>query len=229
MQEEAPRGHKRKATAVAATRGDAEVVHLGLTLREYQPTNDCSQLAKLIEVTRTHLWPSTVIKDAASFRFCVARVKVLDEAMSAGCTAWGKDTVAYAHSFLRRKLILGEFCSTPVLDRGVNWADVSLEDLTMCSPDQRQVMGAFPVKWTAEDVSLFCFDRCVWAMFVPLFGCLFGEVTQRIEAEPDALVKLVESEAFGKAAKAHHAQYDIASHPYALVKGFGAPESWPVA
>ena len=87
VQEEAPRGHKRKATAVAATRGDAEVVHLGLTLREYQPTNDCSQLAKLIEVTRTHLWPSTAIKDAGSFRSCVARVQVLDEAMSAGCTA----------------------------------------------------------------------------------------------------------------------------------------------
>ena len=90
MQEEAPHGHKRKATAVAATRGDAEVVHLGLNLREYQPTNDCSQLAKLIEVTRTHLWQSTVIKDVASFRFCVAQVKVLDEAMSAGCTDWGE-------------------------------------------------------------------------------------------------------------------------------------------
>ena len=90
VQEEAPRGHKRRATAAAATRGDAEVVHLGLTLREYQPTNDCSQLAKLIEVTCTHLWPGTVIKDAASFRFYVAQVKVLDEAMSAGCTAWGE-------------------------------------------------------------------------------------------------------------------------------------------
>ena len=66
-------------------------------------------------------------------------------------------------------------------------------------------------------------------MCVPLFGCLFGEVTQTIEAEPDALVKLVESEAFGKAAKAHHEQYDIASHPYVLAKGCGAPESWPVA
>ena len=56
-----------------------------------------------------------------------------------------------------------------------------------------------------------------------------GEVTQNIEAEPDALVKLVESAAFGEAAKAQHEQCDIASHPYALVKGFGAPESWPVA
>ena len=90
-------------------------------------------------------------------------------------------------------------------------------------------MGAFPVKWTAEDVSLFCFDRRDWAMFVPLFGCLFGEVVQKIEAEPDALVKLVGSEAFGKAAKAHHEQYGMAAHPYELVKGFGAPESWPVA
>ena len=154
MQEEAPRGHKRKATAVAATRGDAEVVHLGLPLREYQPTNDCSQLAKLIGVTRTHLWPSTVIKDAASFRSCVARAKVLDEAMSAGCTVWVKYTVAYGHSFLRRKLILGGLCSTPVSDRCVNWADVSLEDLNMCSPYQHEVMGAFPAKWKAEDAFL---------------------------------------------------------------------------
>ena len=30
VQEESPRGHQRKATAAAATRGDAEVVHLGL-------------------------------------------------------------------------------------------------------------------------------------------------------------------------------------------------------
>ena len=74
--------------------------------------------------------------------------------MSAGCTAWGKDTVAYGHSFLRRKLILGELCSTPVSDRRMNWADVSLEDLKMCSPDQRQVMDAFPVKWTDEDMAL---------------------------------------------------------------------------
>ena len=121
--------------------------------------------------------------------------------------------MAYGHSFLRRKLILGELCSTPVSDRCVNWAAVSLEDLNMCSPDQCQVMGAFPVKWTAEDVSLFCFDRRDWAMCVPLFGCLFGEVTQTIEAKPDALVKLVESEAFGQAAKAHHAQYDMAAPP----------------
>ena len=90
-------------------------------------------------------------------------------------------------------------------------------------------MGAFPVKWTAEDVSLFCFDRRGWAMLVPLFGWLFGEVTQKIEAKPDALVKFVESVAFGNAAKAHHGTYDMAAHPYELVKGFGAPESWPVA
>ena len=57
-------------------------------------------------------------------------------------------------------------------------------------------------------------------MFAPLFGCLFGEVVQKIEAEPDALVKLVESEAFGMAAKAHHEQYGIAAHPFVLVKGF---------
>ena len=90
-------------------------------------------------------------------------------------------------------------------------------------------MDTFPVGWTAEDLSLFCFGRRDWAMCVLLFGCLFGEVTQKIGAKPDALVKLVESEAFGEAAKAHHEQYDIASHPYELVKGFGAPESWPVA
>ena len=53
-------------------------------------------------------------------------------------------------------------------------------------------------------------------------------MAKKSEAEPDALVQLVESEAFGEAAKAHHEQHDIASHPYALVKGFGAPESWPV-
>ena len=227
--EETPRGHKRKAIAVAATHGNAEVVHLGVSSREYQATNDCSQLAKLIEVTRTHSWPSTVVNCVASFRLCVARVKVLDEAMSEACTAWGRDTVGYGHSFLRRKLILGELCSTPVSERGVNWGDVSLEDLKMCSPDQNQLMDTFPAKWSAKDVSLFCFGRSDWAIFVPLFGCLFGEVVKKTEAEPDALVKLVESEAFGEAAKAHHEQYGIASHPYALVRGFGKPEYWPIA
>ncbi len=216
--EETPRGRKRKAMAVAATHGNAED----------QLTNDCSQLAKLIEVAHAHPWPRTVIKDAASFRLCVARVKVLDETMSNTCTAWGQDTVAYGYSFLRRKLILGELCSTPVSDRNVNWADVSLEDLKMCSPDQNQIMDTFPAKWSAEQVSLFCFDRSDWAIFAPLFGCLFGEVIEKVEADPDTLVKLVESEAFGEAAKAHHEQYGIASHPYALVKGFGKPESWPV-
>ena len=87
----------------------------------------------------------------------------------------------------------------------------------------------FPNKWSAQEVSLFCFDRCDWAMFAALFGCLFAEVAQKIKAEPDRLVKLVESEAFGAAAKAHHEQYGIASHPFLLVQGFGRPESWPVA
>jgi len=50
-------------------------------------TNDCSQLAKL-KCTLTDPWPCTVIKDAASFKLCVARVKLLDEAMSAACPAW---------------------------------------------------------------------------------------------------------------------------------------------
>ena len=100
----------------------------------------------------------------------------------------------------------------------------------MCSPDQHAVLGAFPAKWGGRGRVAFCVDRRDWAMCVPLFGCLFGEVTnvaKKSEAEPDALVQLVESEAFGEAAKAHHEQHDIASHPYALVKGFGAPESWP--
>ena len=159
----------------------------------------------------------------------MARVKLLDEAMSAACPAWGQDTVAYVHSFLRRKFIIGELCSTPVSERCVNWADVSLQDLKMGSPDQHEYLDTFPPTWTAEDVSLFCFNRKDWAMFLPLFACLFGEVVQRTQANPDALVKLVESEAFGRAAKAHHERYGIGSHPYALVKGFGAPESWPVA
>ena len=83
--------------------------------------------------------------------------------------------------------------------------------------------------WTAEDVSLFSFHRKDWAMFLPLFACLFGEVVQKTQADPDALVSLVESEAFGEAAKAHHERYGIGAHPYTLVKGFGAPESWPLA
>ncbi len=127
-----------------ATHSNAEVINLGLSLREYQLTNDCSQLGKVTEVAHTHPWPRTVIKDVASFRLCVARVKVLDEAMSKTCTAWGQDTLAYSHSFLCRKF-LGELCSTPVSDRNVSWAG---------------------------------------------------------------------SEAFSEAAKVHHEQYGIASHPY---------------
>ena len=153
---------------------------------------------------------------------------MLDEAVSEVCPAW-KGTVAYGHAFLRRKLVLGELCSTPVADRTINWAEVSLEDIKMCSPDQSEVMDTFPAKWTAEEVSLFCFGRRDWAIFIPLLGCLFGEVVQKIKAAPDDLVKLVASEAFGEAAKAHHERYGIASHPYTLVTSFGKPQSWPIA
>ena len=82
-------------------------------------TNDCSQLAKL-KCTLTDPWPCTVIKDAASFKLCVARVKLLDEAVCS--PAWGQDTVPYGHSFLRRKYIIGELYSTPVSERCVNWS-----------------------------------------------------------------------------------------------------------
>ena len=77
-----PHGRKRKADAVAPTHGDAEFVTLALGLREYEGANDSSQLAKLLDVARTYAWPTTVVQDAASFRACVARVKLLDEAMS---------------------------------------------------------------------------------------------------------------------------------------------------
>ena len=216
----AQRGLKRTASAVAATHSDASAV-AATHSDEYEVT---SQLAKC-----TCPWPCTVIKDAASFKLCVARVKLLDEAISAACPAWGQDTKAYVHSFLRWKLIIGELCSTPVLQRCMDWSDVSLGDLKIGSLDQDEYLDSFPATWTAEDVSLFSFHRKDWAMFLPLFACLFGEVVQKTQADPDALVSLVESEAFGEAAKAHHERYGIGAHPYTLVKGFGAPESWPLA
>ena len=217
---------KRKASAVATTHGD-ERVRVGLCLREYIPTADCSLLAELVAFGRSHSMSNAFIHDVASFKRGVAAVNLLDEAMSKVCSAW-KSTVTYGHAFLRRKLILGELCATPVSDRCVNWADLSIADLRAVSPDQQELLDMFPAKWSAQDVSLFCFDRCDWGMFASLFGCLFAEVARKTQAEPDRLVKLVESKAFGEAAKAHHEQYGIASHPAVLVKGFGKPESWPV-
>jgi serine/threonine protein kinase len=218
---------KRKASAVAATHGD-EQVRVGLCLREYLPTADCSLLVELVAFGRSHSLSNAFVHDVASFKKCVAAVRLLDEAMSKACSAW-KSTVPYGHAFLRRKLVLALLCATPVSDRCINWAEVSTEDLRSVSPDQHEILDLFPNKWSAQEVSLFCFDRCDWAMFAALFGCLFAEVSQKIKAEPDRLVKLVESEAFGAAAKAHHEQYGIASHPFLLVQGFGRPESWPVA
>ena len=130
----AQRGLKRTASAVAATHSDAERTASAVAATHSDEYEVTSQLAKLIECTCP--WPCTVIKDAASFKLCVARVKLLDEAISAACPAWGQDTVAYVHSFLRRKLTIGELCSTPVLERCVDWSDVSLQDLKMGSPDQ---------------------------------------------------------------------------------------------
>lgn len=219
-------GDEPKAGALDSTQGTGKDMSLGLTRRMYEATGDSSELAKLLEFTRQNTLPSTQIRNAADFNRCVARVKIWDEALSGACSPW-RGAPGYVHAFVRRKIVLGELWVTPVESRGINWADVPMESIKLMSPDVRQVLDAFPASWSAEHVSLFCFDRSDWAIFVAMFGCLFGEVADRVKAEPHQLIGLLESEAFGQAAKAHYEKHGIASHPYLLVQSFGPPDKWP--
>ena len=219
----------QSASALAATQGEDEDMKLGLCRRPYRATNDVSDLAKLAEFARSHPWPRTDIKDAADFARCVARVKAWDNSLSEACEAW-REMPGYVHAFLRRKFVLGEF--TLASAQGVvslDWAQVSIETIKLMVPDSHKVLDVFPASWSAEDLSVFCFDRCDWAVFVALFGCLFQEVVDKVNAEPDELISLVGSEAFGEDAKAHYEKHGIAQHPYNLVSSFGPPEKWPIA
>ena len=53
---------------------------------------------------------------------------------------------------------------------------------------------------------------------VPMFHCLFKEITRAWQQSEEESFTLVESSAFVDAAKRHEAAYGIAGHPFKLVR-----------
>ena len=166
------------------------------------------------------------VTDARSFETCVARARLSDEELSAAVPSW-EGTYEYCHAFLRRKLILAQMMATLLHQRRVDWADVTLETIKASPPDQSKVIDMFPRQWSAADLSQFLFERTDWAIFVPLFGCLFKEVCDKMRVEEQVLEELVASPEFGEVAAQHLELHGIAGHPYTLVPGFGPPAKWP--
>ena len=70
----------------------------------------------------------------------------------------------------------------------------------------------------------------IGGVFASMFACLWGSVVKAkaYRGHRDALIALVESEAFRDAAKDHIKQYGTAAHVLKLVQQFGAVHTWRV-
>ena len=110
----------------------------------------------------------------------------------------------------------------------VRWSDVSVECLQQMSPDVCDYLSRVPAQWSAADLSRYCTDRDNWGVFASMFACLWGSVVKAkaYREHREALMDLVESEAFRDAAKDHIKQYGTAAHVLKLVQKFGAVHTW---
>lgn len=124
---------------------------------------------------------------------------------------------SYVRGFLVRCLVLGFLSSAK---DHIDWSQVSMEMLRLASPDQSDVLGLFDSNWSASELSEFCFHRSDWAIFVPMFGCLWKEVFDTFNKEVD-LMETVRSAKFVELARAYAKRWGFGAHPWCLVRQCG--------
>ena len=106
----------------------------------------------------------------------------------------------------------------PIEERNLDWHNISLDVVRQVCPDKKNAIDCFPSHWSAAEMSRFCFFRTDFPIFVLLYTCLFSEVVNRSGVAETKLLKLVASEAFLNAAKAHVEQTGFAAHPFNLIQ-----------
>ena len=220
----------RRGAAEDKQEGEEEYT-LGLTRRGYVETHNVEHLVSMVGALRSFTQPPPEVVDAESFVALVQWAEDVDQHFSSNCDVWAGQK-EYIHDFLRRKLVIGHLCCTPLpRRRGISWAGISSAVLRRMSPDQKEYLECFPAKWSAAEISRFCFDRDDWGFFVPMFACLWSEVVDKVhtkqKVDRNTIVGLVGSSAFERATQEHVDEHKVAGHPYVLVSSFGPSRTWP--
>jgi hypothetical protein len=195
-------------------RGVPDVVAIGTSLRHYAIHRRFDKLDTIAALGR-NLQPACEFgpSDTASFlQFVhladsiVCKIGViLGNTLKDGC---------YTRCFLVRCLVLGFLSSTK--DQ-IDWSQISMGTIRLASADETDVLGVFDSNWSASELSEFCFHRSDWAIFVPMFGCLWKEVFDTFKQEVDVM-ETVRSAKFVELATAHVERWGFASHPWCLVR-----------
>ena len=122
---------------------------------------------------------------------------------------------SYSRGFLVRCLIIGAASQS---EGKIDWNEVSVSVVRQAPPDQTEVLACFDAKLSAAQLSQLCFLRSDWALFVPMFGCLWREAHERWGATE--LQDIVASSMFYDLAKAYAQRWGFGAHPVTLVQQF---------
>ena len=225
QQRDAEEGEEQASPVPRRRAEEEEHWHLGLNRRVYRPTGAHERLGDLLQAAREFRQPPEIV-NTTTVKEMVAWAEEFDEFLGQKSMVWAGQ-VGYVHDSLRRKLVLGQLSSSCCAD--VQWSEVPIDILKRMSPDQGGYLSRVPVKWTAADVSRYIAERDDWGVFVSMFSCLWGAVTQATayKGHRDALIKLVASDQFRDAAKDHIQKYHVAARVLMLVKQFGPVDTWP--
>ena len=145
--------------------------HLGLNSRAYRRTGANERLGELLQASRDFRQPPEIV-DSTTFLEMVSWAEEFDQFLGRQSRTWAWQ-VGYVHSFLRRKLVLGQLSSSSGRTN-VQWSDVSVDCLKQLSPDVCDYLSRVPAKWSSADLSRLCTDRDDWGVFVSMFACLWG-------------------------------------------------------
>ena len=154
-----PRRRAKRETLPSRSAKEEDQWHLGLIRRAYRRTGAHECLRELVQAARDFRQPPEII-DATTFKEMVSWAVEFDQSLGLKSKTWAGQ-VGYVHSFLRRKLVLGQLLSSSGC-ADLQWSEVSVDILKQMSPDVGKYFSHVPAKWNAADLSRYCTDRDDW-------------------------------------------------------------------
>ena len=180
-----------------------ETVQLGLTGAQYKVVAATQKAEKFLQACRDQeaKWQEAIRE--TDFGAALQRIHAIVHALAvSGGGVIHATSMGYVRLAIVRKLFLGCVQHGAV---AVDWAQVDMEALKGVVPDENGFLDAVPASWSAADLSRFVFSRDDWALFVPMFACLWHEVVKakrfQKDSEKDMLLDLVSSPAFADRAR----------------------------
>ena len=124
-----------------------------------------------------------------------------------------RDDTGYCVTSLVRKVVLALLASGRA---SADWGSLRRSELEELCCDQSEFLKAVPQAWSAADISNFMFGRSDWGMFVSLYACFMKDALRSLKIETGqsgAVLEILASSTFGRAADALRAQHGHAVHP----------------